>query len=1794
MTELLPTLPGYTCSEKIYDGAKSVIYRGQQTDNNTPVILKFLKTTYPSFRELTQFRNQYSLAKNLSVKGILRPLALTPYHNRFVLVMEDTNSIDLQAYLRTHTFDLDAFFDFSIAMADILQGLYQHHVLHKDIKPANILIQPDTQDIHLIDFSCSSLLPREIQTLQTVNELQGTLAYISPEQTGRMNRGIDYRTDFYAFGVSCYEILTGQRPFYSADPIALVHSHLAKLPTPLTELDPKIPQALNDVVLKLMAKTIEQRYQSATGLKHDLQRCQREWTDTQHITPFALGQQDIAERFQVSDKLYGRHDDVLTLLQAFDRVSQGEAEMMLVSGVSGIGKTALINEAHKPITRQRGYFIKGKFDQFKRDIPFSALMQALRLLIQQLLTEEEEQRQLWKAAFSAALGQHADVIIEVIPELSQLMGHQPQATALEGQAAQNRFHLFFQRFIGVLTSEAHPLVLFLDDLQWVDSGTLQLLPLLMDPEKSHHLLLIMAYRDNEISQAHPFRLTVDSIQTQHTTTHHICLNPLNIDELNHLVSDSLCCAPEQTHQLTEIILQKTQGNPFYASQFLKFLYEDGLLTFDQTQGFWQCPLEEVTQLAASDNIIDLMDRQLQTLPDSTQEALKLAACIGNQFSLHMLAAIYQHTLSETAAAVWPALQKGFVLPMDDGYKYFQIDAGNQAPIGSVVYRFLHDRIQQAAYKLIHSDEKAILHLRIGRLLMHYQQTHAELDLQFDLVNQLNQGADLITDPSERTQLAELNLHAGQKASLATAYKAACGYFEHGIACLSTTCWETQYALTLALYQAATEAHFLHGDYRAQQHATDAVLTQAQHVLDTIKVRQLQSLCMIAQGMTLEAIELALPILAQLGVDLPRHPEAADFQTELKKTQNMLAAHTIESLTHLPELDHPEVLAAIQLMSKLTVAFYIAMPALFPLAIFKKIQLSLVHGNCPDMIPFYAAYGLILSGQGDINQGYAYGQLSLALLEKTPAAEAHKALTYVNVTASMMWKVHITKTLPFFEEAYRGGLETGDLHFSSSGALWLGVFGYFSGQLLVPLEKSIANYSQAIRQMHQKNCLTWNHQIHQVVLNLLGDAEHANVLQGPVYTASKHVSEHQTTNDYFALFNVDLYEAILSYIFNHYAQAQASSDRARQHLSAVMGVFNSALFYFYDGLIQLAIYPTLNPTEQTAIWQKVTDNQKKMAHWAAHAPMNFQHKWDLVEAEKARVEGDILAAEDYYDRAIEGAKTYGYVQEEALANEAAGRFYLGRQKARITQIYLIDAYYAYARWGAKAKVLDLEQRYPEPLAPIFRDNLALPQKPTTSLTDSSTGANTSKLLDINTAMKASRILSGELTLNALLRKMLDIVMENAGAGRCLLILHDAGQWIIKGESVLLPHRKQMFDSIPLCDYTNLPASLIQHVIDTQQALVLDDASDFHQRFHADAYFIAKPDMKSVLCQPILSQTRLMGLLYLENALIAEVFHSGRQDMTHMLASQAAIAIENALLYENLEEKVKARTQELKKTQAELIKRAREAGMAEIAQGVMHNLGNALTPLKTAANLAYTLVRESKLRQLDNALEPISQIIEHSDHAGKTRLNEIIKLLPAAIEQEYQTTEAQLYRVNDRIHYIEGIIHLQSKYAHTHEWKEDLDFNQLVKDALDMMEESLRQYAVVVEFNEGALPIIQGETHQLLQVFINLIKNAIEAMQTAKIGQRQLHIHSELKKTAQGPQFIAHFEDTGCGFTPEMAAQLFNFSYTTKTHGRGIGLHASANYLNSQEGSLTASSQGVGQGAVFVVALPIPPSYSAPRL
>ncbi|PHJ61400.1 serine/threonine protein kinase [Nostoc linckia z18] len=1927
MSIVLDTLyafPGYRITEQIYSGSKTLVYRGIREQDQKSVVLKLMRSEYPTFAEIAQFRNQYIITKNLDIPGIIKPYSLDNYRNSYILVMEDFGGISLQKWRleakdkKENKISVDEFFDIAIKIASILEGLHCDRIIHKDIKPANILINPTTCEIKIIDFSIATLLPRESQCLINPNVLEGTLAYISPEQTGRMNRGIDYRTDFYSLGVTFFELLTGQVPFTTKDPMELVYSHIAKQPLKASQLNSNIPAILSEIISKLMAKNAEERYQSVSGLKHDLEVCQKQWQEIGKIANFKLASRDISDRFVIPEKLYGRQNEVATLLAAFERVANplgcsvrsyppvsGLAqslmekeyqlteslalsqeipatcqrgirgvEMILVAGFSGIGKTAVVNEVHKPILRQRSYFIKGKFDQFQRDIPLSGLVQAFRDLIGQLLSETDAQIQQWKAKILRELGTQTQVIIDVIPELEQIVGQQPLVTELFGSAAQNRFNLLFQKFIQIFTTKERPLVIFLDDLQWADTASLKLIQLLMcenslsdiseDTEKiaevKRSLLLIGSYRDNEISKAHPLYLTLQEIEQAGANISTINLLPLNQGDLNHLIADTLHCPELVAVPLTQMVFAKTKGNPFFSIQFLKSLYEEELIVLNLDLGYWQYDIAKIKELALTDDVVQFIAIQIEKLPINTQKVLKLAACIGNQFDLKSLAIVHEKSVVDTASDLWQALLDGLILPQTEIYNIFPADNNNQDLIIQGIesteitsinlqipkYKFVHDRVQQAAYSLIPEEQKKPIHLKIGLLLLSNIPIAEQEERIFELVNQLNIAVEFISHQGKRDELAHMNLIAGRKALASTAYATALKYLTIGIQLLAPDSWETKHHLTLALYETATEAAYLAGNFEQMEQFAEVVLLR-KPLLEKIKVYQVKIQAYGAQNQGLEAINTALTFLKLLGVEFPEHPQKSDIQLAMAELASNLNGRRIQDLIELPEMIDAQQIAVMHILSTITAISYLVRPELFPLIYIKQINLSLKYGNSSLSAFAYVNYGLVLTGVvGDIESAYEFGQLGVNLVEKLNAKEVKTKIILAFNTAIRHWKEHTRQILKPLLESYYSGIETGDLEYAAYCLNAYSYSSYFVGRELTELEREMAAYSNAIAQIKQEIVFNWISIHRQSVLNLLGNVENPCCLIGEAYNEEKMLPLYREANDVMGIFYFYVSKLHLCYLFEKYPLALDNAILAEKYLDGGRGQLVTPILYFYDSLTRLALYGNASVLEQQSIMDKVRLNQEKMQHWTHHAPMNYLHKYYLVEAERCRIGGEYLEAIEFYDRAISLAKENEYLHEEALAQEVTAKFYLEWGKHKIAQSYLTDAYYSYVRWGAVAKVDDLVKRYPLLLAPVFQQeklklNIYSSQESTSlkniSLSSLSTqqtviGSKTSisDSLDLATFIKASQALSGEIELERLLSSLMEVVIENAGASKCALILSedDSLELIVTAVCSISNFENSYteFPSISLESSYDVPITLINYVKRSREILVIDDAMAV-SFLAADSYIICE-EPKSLLSVPIINQGQLIGIIYLENNLTTGAFTRDRVEVLKLLTTQAAISLKNAILYKNLtqakqslekynhtlEQKVKERTQELndknerlqqaiqelKRAQIQLIQSEKMSSLGQMVAGIAHEINNPINFIH--GNIAHA---SEYVRHLLELITVYQQEYPDSSPAIEDKSEEIdIDFLAKDLPKILDSMKVGSSRIRTIVLGLRNFSRLDE-----YEMK-PVDIHEGIDNTLMILQHRLKEkndYPEIEVIKEyGNLPEVTCYAGQLNQVFMNILSNAIDALEELSVSEQQINLNGDLgvskaqqqiknhspkirisTQLANSNTVVIRIADNGSGITEALRQKIFDPFFTTKSVGSGTGLGLSISYqiiVDKHKGNLTCNST-IGEGTEFVIEIPM---------
>jgi PAS domain S-box-containing protein len=1382
-----------------------------------------------------------------------------------MLILEDPGGEPLDRLLG-QPMELSRFLRFAVGLAPALGKLHERRLIHKDIKPANILVDEASGGVWLTGFGIASRLPRERQSPEPPEVIAGTLAYMAPEQTGRMNRSIDSRSDLYSLGVTLYEMLTGALPFKASDPMEWVHCHIARQPVPPHEYAKEIPAPLSAIVMKLLAKTAEERYQTAAGIEAALRRCLAAWESFGRIDPFPLGTEDTSDRLMIPERLYGREREINTLLASFDRVvASGTPELVLLSGYAGIGKSSVVNELHRVLVSPRGMFASGKFDQYKRDIPYASLAQAFQSLVRSFLGQSEAELGRWRDALREALGANGQLIVNLIPELELVIGKQPPVADLPPAEAQNRFQAAFVRFVGVFARAEHPLALFLDDLQWLDTATLELLECLVTEPDVHHLLLIGAYRDNEVSSSHPLTRTLAKIRTAGAAIEGIVLAPLSIEDMDQLVMDSLHCEPDRARALAQLMREKTGGNPFFAIQFLTALAEEGLVAFDPVAAGWQWNIDQIRATSYTDNVVDLMAGKLRRFSATTQEALKQLACLGSVAEIGTLTLVHGETEKAMHAALWEAVHAGLIFRKDTAYK------------------FLHDRIQQAAYTLIPEERRAEVHLRIGRLLLASMTTDELAEHLFDVANQFNRGGAHLLGRDEKAQVAEINLRAGRKAKASAAYASACTYFAAGMALLDGSDFGRHYKLTFSLWLELAECEFLTGNFDQAEQLIVELLERAASKVDEAAVYHLNVQLHIVKGEYLQAVASALTCLRLFGIDIPAHPTWEQVQSEYETIWRNLDGRPIESLIDLPLMTDPELLAAMRVLSAINPPAYFTDFNLCCLLRCRMANVSMQHGTSGASAYGYASFGFIL---GPVfhrySDGYRFNKLACDFVEKHGFI-AYQARMYVLMGGVALWTQPITTAIDFMRVAFRVATETGDLTHACY-SMWQSI-----AYLLQRNDPLDGVWSESERSLDFVRRVRFR----DVADIVLSQQRFIATMQGRTATFSTFSDERfneatfeaQLTDDRMPLmvFFYWIFKLKARFLSGDYAEALAAADRAKELLWGAFGEIMLLDYFYYTALTVAALYENATADERTQWHELLIAHREQLREWAENYPPTFSDKHALVLAEIARLEGRCLDAMRLYEEAIRAARENGFVQNEGLANELAAQFYLKRGIEKVAHSYLRDARYCYLRWGALGKVQQLDERYPA----IERQS---------SLRSTTTIGTSIEQLDLGTVMKASHAVAGEIVLEKLIKTLMMIAIEHAGAERGLLILSHGQELRIAAEARTGRDGVEVELQHALVTPSDLPDSLLHYVIRTQESVILDDASSQNQ-FSQDEY-VRQRRPRSVLCLPLVKQVNLVGTLYLENSLAPRVFTPRRLAMLEMLASQAAISLDHARLYADL--------------------------------------------------------------------------------------------------------------------------------------------------------------------------------------------------------------------------------------------------------------------------------------------------------
>ncbi|MCC5898526.1 MAG: AAA family ATPase [Phormidium sp. BM_Day4_Bin.17] len=1890
------TLAGSDADRHRRTRPKNQVYRGYRLSDRQPVIIKTPSRESPHLTEIARLRHEYDVAASLQSPYLMAALDLQ--QSPTAAIYEDIGGTSLDRLLSRES-DLPPqnqlnrparllnYLEIAIQLAKALRDLHQAKIVHKDIKPSNIVYNPNSGQVQLIDFGIASRLSQETHTTTSnrpFNRLEGTLAYLSPEQTGRMNRRVDYKSDFYSLGVTLYEILTGRLPFLSHDALELVHCHIAKVPTPPQLLNPDLPLPLSDVVMKLLSKSAEDRYQSAFGLLKDLEICKEQLERQQTIPAFPLAQFDRTTELQIPAKLYGRETDVAHLMQAAERVmSGGGTELLLVSGYSGVGKSVLVQEIHRPVAQYRGYFASGKFEQLKRNLPYFGFRQAILDILEQLLAENQQRLKAVKQDLQEALGtasssplslpsesleggtkggrsgsagprvlqdisqrhqtlpplpgpvNYQRLALHLIPELEALLDD-PNPSPSEdlpwqGDVPARIQHELFCRLFDAIAQPDHPLVLFLDDLQWADTASIKLLADLLlrsGHERAQPLLLVGAYRENEVTANHPLLLTLKELQREGIRPEHLKLKGLDFNSVQRLIADSLALPESEVTPLADLMVRKTHGNPFFLTQLLLSLARDEFLYFDGSQGRWCWDDERLASVEICENVIDLTVRKLQTLPQDTQNLLMLAACIGNRFDLTVLSVVNERSPRRTAADLWEAIQQGMIIPLNESYKIpltldaTEVNEAEDAEISKLLtpYQFLHDRVQQAALALISPEIRQDVRVQIGRLLLASTPPEALEEHIFDIVNQFNAGAALMVHPQERQQLAQLNLIAARKAKAASAWETASDYLDVGRIALGDEGWQRNYELTLAVYLEALEVEV--ALVNLSQQALEYVPRYRSEVLLATVLREAQGDWEKAQayfqqlrfygllqrgvreagGNHNRAQSMAEQGLAALGVELaamgpeglpPFPPPSAEEVREALSPQHQFAFEMLNTLAEMAAL------LDVSLLQR-AIATQVRLLPQLPLS----GQWAL---TCAWLASLEAA-------QGNWQQAQEAAEWALQSLEEpTLIAESEKVTMVQILLAARVqpWFKPLSETLP----ALRQGLVMAREQGIGSGALTQGALSYcsqlFWGEPTLAAtrqgqEMAIASLQGSYPRLGLAMAEIWQPFLGRLMAD--GDESSGDDLQSRGDQVFAPTIDEPSLIEYWHT----LVTLLSELLFGEWDEPVATARTLGRQSPISLGLVDNGYQLAYQLLARLRV--PLSPQE----WQEVEAQRDRLEILAQRVPENFQPLFLLVEAECCQQRGEVLLAMEYYDRAIATAKDYSRWFDAALAHEQAATFYRLAGRGTIAHVYLQGAERHYQIWGALAKV----RRFlsPQPLTPSLEQtwsdplNATLGSAPLETMLETSVQVSTGDMLDRVTAIKATHALSSEIVLESLLRKLIEIVLENAGAQTGFLILAgpqelettpgDVPPLFVEAAGTVTTEQITVRQGLALAQCQHLPHSLIYYVARRREAVALDDAASqlmgrlgTTERFANDPY-IQQYRPRSLLCAPIERQGKLVGVLYLENNLTVGAFTRERLDLLRLLCSQAAISIENATLYESLqasERRERERAEQLERSLAELdlanrqlVQSEKMSALGQLVAGIAHEINNPVGfivgNLTLADNYIRDLIEHLQLYR-DRLPEPDEEIVNHAEEVDLEYLLEDAPKLMTSMQVGV-----------DRIREISKALRTFSRSDRDQPVRYDL--HDGLESTLLILKHRLKANAkrpeIQVVRQYGSLPEVQAFAGQLNQVFTNLIANAIDALEETSQGmsyqllQEQPNVITVTTELSEDETWaVVRVADNGRGMPETVRSRIFERSFTTKGVGigTGLGLSICRQIVVDKHGGSIECQSTLGQGTEFVLKIPV---------
>ncbi|MBK6544802.1 MAG: AAA family ATPase [Saprospiraceae bacterium] len=1536
------------------------------------ILAQVLKEIYPTLDDMVYLKNDFELTQSLSTTGTLKSYEMVRTNTGFVIYKEYFDGIPLEKYLLNKEFSVPLFLQLAIRLTSLLKELHNKKIIVKEFTLENILISPETHELKICSLGSATKLTRERPEFSSEFNYYGPLWHIAPEQTGRIGRTVDYRADYYSLGVIFYQLLCWRKPFNYTDSLELIHAHIAKNPVEPKTIKQNLPAPVNDVVMKLMSKNAEDRYQSEEGIVEDLEQCIRKWQLNGTIDSFALGMKDHSSIFTLSEKMYGRKNELNQLLNTWEHIKQNPIELFLVTGYSGIGKTRLINEIRKPVLECNAYFINGKFDQFNRENPYSAFGIAFNELLSQMLSEQDEQIQIWKQAIEQTLGENASLLIGVIPELEKLIGTQAKVYEIGPVEGKKRFFNAFIQFLAILDHAEKPLVIFVDDLQWADSGSLDLISAIMNSQLKN-ILLIGAFRDNEVDESHPLIMTIHALKKEISNRiHTLKLSPITAKDVNDLIADSLHLNVKNTQGLSDLVMTKTRGNPFFVKQFMEKLVDEKRIYFDRDILSWMWDLKSINSLELTDYVVDLILSKLKKLSGPAQEAISLAACIGNTFDLETLAIISERSENELADLLWENVNADFINPIGKWVKYHQDVLWNEMILTeksntNFPFRFQHDRIQQAAYAMIEEKDRNATHLKIGRTLLTKMSNEEFEENLFDVLNHINAGRELIISATEKKELASLNLRAAKKAFRNNAIRPALNHFAIGMDLIDQ---DKDPEIFKDLLIGRSESEYILGNFKASEDLFNQALINSNS-----KINKADILC---RKMALyentqrheKALEAAQQGLKLLGIHLPLNANALHVMKELLTVKFLLRNKSTSDLLNNKNMESPEKILVMKILMNLWGPVYLLQKQnLLAFKILRMVNLSIRYGNSIESALAYAFYGYVISAQlKDYTAGYEFAKLGMALNDKFKDKSLRSKVLVISEGCVAHWKLPFHSYLQNLREAHHVGVESNDIIYAGYAVTFVNRSQFIMGDDLNRVYEKLLGYIQFANKIHSIISLHQMMPWARVIVDLL-DITPTEMVFGEFLKESDQLNyiEKLTVDNklYLPLVNYCIAKSIYNYILADYESSHKYSEKAEPILASVLGLPEWGEHFVFTTLSTLALQ--LNGTQIDNKQLKRFKNAFALLKlWAKESPSNYESKYLLALAEQYLLNNKISEARSFYIQALKSSQNaeMKYMSAAIYERMAFMNFRLKETEQAERNLHL--ALIEYQQWGAKKKVNALLKKF------TFLES-------TSSSKESSKKGISSSSLDLQSVLRAASSLSGEVVLEKLLEKLLLIVIENAGAQNGYLFRIRNNKIYLDANSKLINGNTCEIKSYPIEDVKSVSRAIVRKVNNTKETVIVDDVK--LDLLYAGDHDLQALTSKSVLCMPILSKGQMTAILYLDNDVSTHVFTRNRLEILNLLSGQMAVSIENAQLYQNLEQKVIERTSTIEKQKIELEQEKHKTDSLllnilpeEIAEELKSN-GNSKPRRHESVTIMFTDFEKFTMMSEKLTPEEIVEIVDH---------------------------------------------------------------------------------------------------------------------------------------------------------------------------------------------------------------------------